>query len=202
MENEIIKKAEQFIVGLFHSQELKNHVYHDVTHIQNVVESVATIGKAEGVSEEELEILLIAAWFHDSGYIKKVEGHEELSAEYAEEFLRKNNYPQSKTQKVVGCILSTKVPQRPRNLLEKIICDADLSHLGKKNFKDRNNLFREEFEFHYGKPLTEFQWLEKSIDFLTQHNFFTNYAIKELEPQKKENLSTLRKKLMTLTNSE
>mgnify|MGYP001196764601 CR=1 FL=1 len=201
MNSEVVQKAKEHILHIFHSQELANHVYHDVTHTQNVVEAVEVIAKAEGLGANDIEILQLAAWFHDSGYIKKIEGHEELSAEYAREFLSKYNYPIQRIDKVANCILSTKVPQQPKNLLEMIICDADLSHLGKQNFKDRNNLFREEFEFHYGKPLTEYEWLKKSIDFLNEHHFFTNYAKKVLEPQKQENLSKLRKKFLTLTGS-
>lgn len=195
MNNALINKAETYALSLLNSKNLTNHVYHDVSHTQEVVEASETIGIAVGLTESELEIVIIAAWFHDLGYVEKTEGHEQIGAEFAEEFLGKENYPQEKIKKVKNCILATKVPQKPKTLPEQVLCDADLAHLGKKNFKSRNNLFREEFEFLFGRPLTEYEWLKKTIDFLISHKFFTDYAATEFESQKQINLLKLQKKL-------
>lgn len=198
MDNKIINKVKEYVLSQLYSKTPSNHVYHDVDHTKNVAETAEIIGRASNINDDELEIVIIAAWFHDLGYIVKIEGHEEISASYAEAFLTKENYPKEKIEKVKQCILATKVPQKPKNILEKIICDADLSHLGKKSFKDRNDLFREEFEFYFGRPLTEYEWLKKSIDFLTEHKFFTEYANREYEEQKKENIAKLKEELSKL----
>lgn len=202
MNNALINKAETHALNLLGSKNLTNHVYHDVSHTQEVVEAAETIGTAAGLMESELEIVVLAAWFHDVGYVEKTEGHEQVGAEFSEEFLGKENYPQEKIKKVKNCILATKVPQKPKNLLEQVLCDADLAHLGKKNFKSRNNLFREEFEFLFGRPLTEYEWLKKTIDFLIAHKFFTDYAATEFESQKQINLLKLQKKLRKLIEEE
>ncbi|MBI1937778.1 MAG: HD domain-containing protein [Ignavibacteriales bacterium] len=198
----LINKAETYALDLLGSKNLTNHVYHDVSHTQEVVEAAETIGTAAGLTESELEIVIIAAWFHDVGYVEKTEGHEQIGAEFAEEFLGKENYQQEKIKKVKNCILATKVPQKPKSLPEQVLCDADLAHLGKKNFKSRNNLFREEFEFLFGRPLTEYEWLKKTIDFLTSHKFFTDYAATEFEAQKQTNLLKLQKKLRKLIEKD
>ena len=205
MDNIILKKAEEYVLDILHKNTPENNVYHSVDHTKEVVKASQRIGKASELSDSDLEIVKLAAIFHDLGYVEKIEGHEEVSAKYAVEFLDKENYPSDKIEKVKGCILATKVPQKPKNILEQVICDSDLSHLGKKSFDERNNLFREEFEFHFGRELTEHEWLKKSIDFVSHHKFFTDYAKQELEPQKQKNLSKLRKdleKLMTKNKND
>lgn len=202
MNNKILSKAEAFALNLLESKSISKHVYHDVSHTKEVVESAEIIGRRSGLSDSDLEIVLLAAWFHDVGYIDKNEGHEEISAKYAQDFLSKEKYDLIKIEKIKRCILATKVPQRPKNILEEVLCDADLSHIGKKNFKSRNNLFREEFEFLFGRPLTEYEWLKKTIDFLIQHKFFTEYAALEYESQKQKTLNKLQKKLKKLIEEE
>jgi len=199
MNYELIEKVKEYVLSLLQSRISSNHVYHDVDHTRNVAETTEIIGRASNLSDEELEIVIIAAWFHDLGYVEKVEGHEEISAKFAEEFLLKENYPIEKIEKVKKCILATKVPQNPQNILEQIICDADLSHLGKKSFKHRNDLFREEFEFYFGRQLSEAEWLKKSIDFLNNHKFFTEFARREYDEQKSKNLEKLKEELRKLS---
>ncbi len=199
MNYELIEKVKEYVLALLQSKISSNHVYHDLDHTRNVAETTEIIGRASNLSNEELEIVIIAAWFHDLGYIEKVEGHEEISAKLAEEFLTKENYPIEKIEKIKKCILATKVPQNPQNILEQVICDADLSHLGKKSFKHRNDLFREEFEFYFGRQLTEAEWLKKSIDFLNKHKFFTEFARREYETQKSKNLEKLKEELRKIS---
>ncbi len=199
MNYELIEKVKEYVLWLLQTKIPSNNVYHDVDHTRNVAESAEIIGRASNISDEELEIVVLAAWFHDLGYIEKVDGHEQLSAKYAEEFLLKENYPLEKIERVKGCILATKVPQKPNNLLEEIICDADLSHLGKKSFKDRNDLFREEFEYYFGRQLSDVDWLKKSIDFLNEHKFFTEFARKEYNAQKDKNIARLKEELSKIS---
>lgn len=200
MNNKLIEKVREYVLALLKSKIPSNNVYHDVEHTINVAETAEIIGRASKLNDEELETVVIAAWFHDVGYIDKVEGHEELSAKYAEEFLLKENYPFEKIEKVKNCIKATKVPQKPTNILEEVICDADLSHLGKVTFKDRNDLFREEFEYYFGRQLSEVEWIKKSIDFLNEHKFFTEYARNEFNEQKKRNIELLQRELLKLSS--
>lgn len=200
MDYELIEKVKEYVLNLLQTKISSNNVYHDVDHTRNVAETAEIIGRASNIGDEDLEIVILAAWFHDIGYIEKVEGHEELSAKYAEEFLKKENYPQDKINKVKSCILATKVPQNPKNLLEEILCDADLSHLGKKTFKYRNDLFREEFEFYFGRQLSEAEWLKKSIEFLKSHKFFTEFARREYDKQKERNILKLKEELFKISS--
>jgi predicted metal-dependent HD superfamily phosphohydrolase len=198
MNNNLLEKAEEYVLSILYEKSSQEHVYHDVSHTQDVILSSRIIGQAENFTDSDLEIVQIAACFHDLGYVDISEGHEEKSAEYAREFLKKENYSPDKIDKVCNCILATKIPQMPKNILEEVICDADLAHLGKKNFVNRNDLFRVEFEFHFGRSLSEQEWLEKSIEFISSHRFFTGYAQQILEPLKLKHMEEMKRILENL----
>jgi len=195
----ITKLAEEYASNMLLERSPKHNLYHSLEHTKEVVSSAMEICFGEKRSEQEIEMLTIAAWFHDLGYVEKTTGHEEISAMFASNFLINQNYEQSKIDVIIGCILATKVPQHPKNALEKIMCDADLNHLGRSSFIERNNLFRTEFEHYFGRKLTESEWLIKSIEFVTQHNYFTDYAQKAFSEIQNENLMLLQKQLDALT---
>jgi predicted metal-dependent HD superfamily phosphohydrolase len=119
MNESIIQKAEDFVTNLLSNNTLQNIVYHSIDHTHEVVNAVENISAASNLKNEEFEIVVLAAWFHDLGYLEKIDGHEEVSARYAEEFLAEESYPTENIIKIKNCILATKVPQSPKNILKK-----------------------------------------------------------------------------------
>ncbi len=186
-----LQMTEDYVQALLAQRTPQKNTYHNLAHTQNVVSASIEIGTGEHLNPEEMDILQIAAWFHDTGYIEKSSGHEEISAMFASNFLSENGYPHDRIDKIVKCILATKVPQNPKSKLENILCDADLHHLGKKYFFEQNDKFRPEFEYHKGRKLTEYEWLVTTIDFATRHRFFSDYAVKNFSGQKDENIKIL-----------
>jgi predicted metal-dependent HD superfamily phosphohydrolase len=197
-----INEVEDYVRELFKAKLGNEVLYHTINHTIDVVNAVEVIGKAESISEDDLEILLIAAWFHDTGHFHCCTGHEEQSNMYAREYLEKHFYPSEKIEKILDCIRSTKISQNPKNKLEEIICDADLLHLGEKNIKERGDLLREEFELRGIKKLSDIEWMNHSIAFFNQHRFFTEYAKKNYGLQKEKNLEIMKDYLDLLIKSE
>jgi HD superfamily phosphodiesterase len=196
MEQTITSITEEASDFVFHLMKLNLpgvYVYHNYRHTTEVVEFVRKLCKKSDVSEGDTEIVTLAAWFHDTGYIEKSENHEEVSAEIASKFLKEKNYPEDKTFKVIECIKATKYPTSPKNLLEEIICDADLYHIGTKDYEDKSDLLRVEWEKSKDKIYTEQEWLKLSIDFLSNHKFYTKHAKKNLEETKLNSILKLQK---------
>ena len=194
-----LNNVRNYVLSLLTTRTRVENFYHDVTHTNEVVQSVIEIGIGEKLSEDELEMVQIAAWFHDVGYIEKTDGHEEVSVQYARKFLTGEHYPSNKIEIVAGCILATKVPQIPKNKFEKILCDADLFHLGKEIFFERNDKYRVEYENHLGHKLSERDWIEKTIDFVKDQNFHTDYVKRNFDDRKNENLKRLTEQLQQIT---
>jgi hypothetical protein len=198
MNEDIINKAHQYVQEILKVHSPPENVYHNLNHATEVVSAVKEIAAAEGVGTDDLDLLIIAAWFHDSGYVKVCKGHEEVSIEYVKEFLNLNNYPQEKTEKIISMIQATKMPQSPKNHLEEILCDADLHHLGTKSFEEKGDLFRLEIENRGDGICTDQEWLEISERFFKNHNFFTGYAKEKFGIQKNINFIRIEKQLKKL----
>jgi len=179
--------AGRYITRLFAKQLSDDLVFHNFHHTSNVVRGIKAIGRHLHLGKEEREILLLAAWFHDSGHIVKYIGHEEVSQQIAAEWLEKENYPKVKIEKVLSCIAVTHLPQQPKNLLEEVICDADLYHLSLGEYCHIQFQLREEFRRVFNKEYTDSQWMEENLKFLDQHQFFTDFGKTVLAEKKEKN---------------
>ena len=118
--------------------------YHNIKHTIDVVTEVELIGWAEGLSEEELLVLKLAALFHDSGHSIDYETHEEQGAQIARDILNHYQYPEEVIDVICRLILSTKFPPSPKDKLEEVICDSDLDYLGRTDFIPVSNTLYQE----------------------------------------------------------
>lgn len=177
-------QMQDFVTALLQTRIPIHYYYHDYEHTLYVCEKVIEIGKQENCTEKELELLTVAALWHDTGYINTYTGHEEESCVLAREYLPGYGYSADEIFTVCGMIMATKIPQTPHNILEEIIADADLEYFGTdKALVMAHNLF---MELNAINPtLTEEEWNKTEIKFLTAHRYFTVYckANKELVKQ-------------------
>lgn len=195
MNNGILSKVKEFIGKTFREKGSSESYYHNFTHTAEVAKVAAEIADAIGIDEIEKEALLIAAWFHDIGHTEICVGHEDRGIEMATEFLKENNYPSKSIEKVVSLINVTRMPRNPKNILEEIICDADLHHLGTNNYDVKAELFRNEIEAQNESKIPEAEWLKNNLKFLEKHKFFTDYAKNRFDTQKNINYIKAEKKL-------
>lgn len=192
----IIEAAEQYIKAQYQLHPNPNLVYHDLTHTQQVVDAAEQIAAHYRLQEQDQLVVMVAAWFHDTGYLLgSFKEHEEKGAELARTFLQQQQLPESIQQQVAGCIMATKMPQNPHNLLEEIVCDADLFHLGSKHYKERSKAMRQEAEATLGKDIPAGAWAGTSLIFLENHQYFTDYCRVLLKEQKEDNIRWLKKKI-------
>lgn len=198
MHEELIGKVHDYVKKLFEENSVPENFYHNFEHTKGVVHAAKRIGKAEGVNDSDIELLLIAAWFHDVGCTDKCKGHEDISKSIANKFLESQNYPKDKIVKVVSMIEATRIPQKPKNILEEIICDADLHHLGTKECKEKGDLLRLELERRMGMIQSDEDWFEFTAEFFRQHNYFTKYAKENYGVQKNINLLKIEKRIKKL----
>ena len=194
----IADTVEAYVTQFFKEKINKDYVYHDITHTQDVVRVCRQIGSSYALSRDEMEILELAAWFHDTGYDKGQDRHEERSAGYAAQFLGNMDFPEDHIEQIVDCIKATKLPQKPQNLLEEIICDADLSHLGEKQYWFRTARVRQELMFIQNRAMTEEDWLDFEIAFMINHAFHTDAAREMFDRRKMKHIIELRKQKMRL----
>lgn len=187
----VLDLVERYVRNLYADRDASNLLYHNLSHTEHVVRHVEEIAAHYRLTGDELLAVQLSAWFHDVGYVSGPENHEVKSASLAAEFLRSHHVPQSIIDSVQGCILATRMPQKPETLLQKIVCDADLYHLGSEAFADRSKLMRQEAQLLSGKKIKKEKWRSKTLELLVQHQFHTDYCRARLEEQKQRNLLSL-----------
>ena len=157
-------------------KELPDYLfYHNVKHTVDVVTEVELIGWGEGCSDEEILLLKTAGLFHDAGHIIAYDNHEFYSTEIAREMLPKYNYSEEQIEKICEIIMATKLPPRPTNLLENIICDSDLDYLGRSDFIPVSNTLYEELKAQ-NKMGSLNDWNKIQVKFISGHQYFTETA--------------------------
>jgi adenylate cyclase len=149
--------------------------YHNVKHTVDVVTEVELIGWAEGCSDEEVLLLKTAALFHDAGHTVAYDNHEYYGTQMAREMLPGFNYTSNQIERICSLIMSTKLPPKPTNLLENIMCDSDLDYLGRSDFIPVSNTLYEELKAQ-NKMGSLNDWNKIQVKFISGHQYFTKTA--------------------------
>lgn len=188
-----LPEAEDFILQKLHSELSENLYYHGPHHTLDVADSAIRLARAEGISDEEtLTLLRTAALFHDAGFITTYQGHEAEGCRMARECLPDFGYGAEQISRICGMIEATKIPQSPRNLLEEIICDADLDYLGREDFEPISATLYRELKAG-GLVADKPAWDAKQIQFLENHRYRTATAQAIRQPLKQLHLQHLKK---------
>jgi len=174
----------------------KHLTYHNVGHTLDVLKQCNVIAAEEGItSKENLMLLQISALYHDVGFLEAYDGHEERSCVIATKELPDFGLTSEQIEMVCGMIRCTKIPQNPQNIMEKIICDADLDYLGRPDFYTIGDGLYKEFK-HQGIIKNELEWNQLQVRFLEKHHYYTKSCIQKREKVKQKHLAEVRKKTM------
>jgi predicted metal-dependent HD superfamily phosphohydrolase len=194
----LTENAQKYVTARFAENQNHRLIYHNLDHTLNVVNACKKIAGKCGISGIDLEMLVVAAWFHDVGYLSKLNNHEEASALEARSFLSKNVADEAFIRQVENCILATKIPQDPHDTLSAILCDADLFHVSQPDFLENVHFFWDEIKALNGIKQPDSFYLENTLRFFEAHHFKTNYGQTILDPGKKENMERVRRTLQKL----
>ena len=195
--NPIVKSAQEFVFNLLREKLKPEFVYHNYKHTLQTTKVCKELAGAYNLTSRDLEILQLAALFHDTGYVESYHGHEEASVRIMKDFL-KNDYSLEDVNKIEELILSTKAGVQPSGTLQEILHDADYVNIGKKRFAERAELLRIEWERILNKNVSELEWAEEQLDFLISKSFVTEEAIVNFESVREENIRKQREKIELL----
>lgn len=168
--------------------------YHGRHHAVDVLDSAKMIAKSENVTLEEINLLLVAAAYHDCGFLNKYKNHEEESCEIARAALPKFGFDNVSVVKVCDMIMATKVPQNPRSKIAEILCDADLDYIGTNRFKRTGDQLYDELIARKAIPNRE-TWDHIQVKFLSTHRYYTKFSKENRQPTKELHIVALKKTL-------
>ena len=189
----LIKDIKDYVFSLLQEKLPHTIIYHNYNHTFRVVTKLQELIEGEKVSGKDADLLTIAAWFHDVGYIDGVKDHEEKSVEIAKLYLD-GKLSEEDLATVSRLIMATKMDHKPSGHLEKIIKDADCSHLAAKSSEEISELLNQEFKLTGFADYSDLEWKRENVKFFTEmHKYHTNYANENWQPKKQKNLLKLYK---------
>jgi predicted metal-dependent HD superfamily phosphohydrolase len=166
--------------------------YHSIRHTcADVLPAVERLAALAGVNGDDLLLLRTAVLYHDMGYIEQYTNNEPIGVRIAQETLPNFGYSPDQVEAVVGMIMATRMPQAPQNLLEALVCDADLDSLGREDYLDTSHDLHDEL-VAYGALIPLKEWYRRQLNFLSSHTYFTEVAHELRDAGKQENIRRLR----------
>lgn len=199
---QLLEDVKQEVTHFFHLHEHEGFTYHNLSHTERVVTNAGLLARHYQLDDRDFFIVTAAAWFHDTGYyVNGATDHELRGSEMAAAFLQGKGVEEDIILSIQNCIMATCLPQSPKNLLEQIVCDADLFHLGTEEFPEQNRLMRKEVEWRLHKKISKHDWRQGTIRLLEAHHFQTDYGKTLLTEKKKQHLQKLKEKEKPEPNS-
>lgn len=193
MDSELIHQARALAEKVFAGKAFEKRAFHNLEHTLAVVDAARKIGSHSSLSDDEMESVITAAWLHDIGYEIGAENHEDVAAEKAKGLLLSLEASPEKIAAVTEAIMATKMPQQPKTMISKVLCDADLYHLSSEQCDELGFKLREEWRNLGFKDMKDKEWLRFNLDFMEAHRYHTPYGQDELQRGKKKNIKRLRK---------
>ena len=191
----ILKEVEEYVIKFTEEQVPESFVYHSIEHSRFVANMAINIAKSEGLDDNNLQVVATAAWFHDLGYARSHDNHEEEGCLIAREFLKGKNVGEGFISEVEKCIRATKFGVGAQSVNEKILSDADLAHTGSENFMEISNLYRKEVCNFKQKGCSKLAYWERTLKFLEKIVFYTSYAKENLEAGRLKNIEKVKKRV-------
>ena len=193
IDSNILNETRKQVEKLFSGHYSDDFCYHSFEHTKEVVKAAIKIGERSELTAEQVELVILAAWLHDSGYSKGSTDHEKESRNIAREFLQSKGFPEEKIAVIEEAIEATRIPQRPKDIIGEVLCDADMYHLSTNQFINQSLLLKKENEAVHGKTIDEESWMRETLKFANQHSYFTNYGKYILSKKKSKNVKKLKK---------
>lgn len=168
--------ADEFIIDKLRRELKPQLTYHSLEHTLDVYTQASFISQAEGIPWKEQRLIKTAALLHDIGLIYVYDKHEEKSCEIAQSILPGFEYSSENIRTICNMIMATCLPQNPENLLEMILCDADLDYLGREDFHMLSHRLSFEWRILNINPMSLHDWYQLQKKFLSSHHYFTETA--------------------------
>lgn len=191
----IYKRTRDYVTDLFEQHRNPALIFHNLRHTEYVVSKVKEISAHYELNDEDMLVVFLAAWFHDTGYLQgEASGHEAKSVELMKAFMEEYDMPETLTKEVASCIMATMLKAEPQGLIQEILCDADTFNFGTEDFKITNMLVYQEWH-NINPDLTKDDFNKGALEMLKRHTYYTSYCKHLLNADKKKNMKKLEKKL-------
>lgn len=192
--------ADSMVEGIVNrlAEELDLHLaYHSQAHTIDVIDEALSLANLDGVDEDSLLRLAVAAAFHDAGFLAQRTDHEEIGARMAADAMAADSrFNPADIDLVAKMILDTRVnPHGPvhrcTTKLSPWLLDADMANFGRQDFFRQTELIAQEMQVN----ITDM--VSNTLDLMDRHSWQSPAGIKRFDAKKQENRSLLEQRLQT-----
>lgn len=124
--------------------------YHDVRHLEDCLSQLDELE----VNPSTRDLLELALWFHDAVYDPRATDNEERSARWATEALAAAGIPAAAVNEVARLVRLTREHGTAWDEAGRLICDIDLSILGRPV---------EVFDAYERRVRSEYRWVSEEV---------------------------------------
>ncbi len=188
----LVQEAQTYVTELFGRELRVQLTYHSIRHTEAVVKECRALAPAAALNPTDTENLLLAAWFHDTGYLDLYDGHEQRSMARAAAWLSDHWVPPARVQLIQALIAATHRDATPETPLQKLLVDADMSNLARPDFSANSELLRSEWELELGKTYSNPEWAELQLNFMLGHKFQSEAGQARYRKDFKQNIAAQR----------
>ncbi|MEQ1744133.1 MAG: Pycsar system effector family protein [Saprospiraceae bacterium] len=181
-ESSLVAAASRHVLHLWNEQHDPRLVFHNFAQAAGVAERAAELARLENLPETSTEAAVLAAWFHNVGYLYDAARPVETSAIRAEFFLVEQGCPPEIIRQVCRCITEALTESRPKTPEARTLSDAARAHDWAEDFDTRTPLLRLERELISGQPVSDAEWEHYVDEQLGRCVFFTAFAKTRYEP--------------------
>lgn len=179
-------------------------VYHDIEHTHRLIKVIKEIGSEENISDEEMELCLMAGWLMNLGFIEMdhndVDNPKDLFEEckkhnmrLGEAFLKEIEYPEARIDAVLAIMREGVFEDYNRSKLGAILSDAATSDWALPEGKKLLKKLYEEFLLTGIVSFGKSSWYDAVLNYLYKHQYLTAYAKEQFNPKKKRLIEKVEK---------
>lgn len=178
----LLDAARRHVLHLWNEQHDARLVFHNYAQAAGAADLVEKLATAENLPASTAEIALLAAWFHNVGYLYDNARPVEAGAIRAEFFLVEQGCEPEKIRQVRQCIATALADAHPETAEARVLNDALHAYDWVENYETRTPLLRLERELLSGRPVGEAEWQRQVDERLRKCVFFTAFAKTNYEP--------------------
>ena len=178
--------------------KLPSHLhYHAYSHTEDVLGEVVKLALLDSLAERDVELLAVAAAWHDVGFIYSNSSNEPLAARQMRDTVGPLAlYSDAELTTIEQMILDTALipdgetfKQHASNPLSRYLLDADLANFGRDDFFEKSELQRLE------SNELEQTFRHKTLSLVRNHRWLTKAAHTLWQVKKEQNLQALESSL-------
>ncbi len=196
------EKAQAHVKDLFLQKLSPHFVFHNYSYTEKMVETCCEFAEQADLSKKEVQNLLVAAWFSQTGLTQSSGPAWEESREILSQFLAAEEMERGRQEHILDILEGAFEKAAPESVSQKILYDAYWSFLGDKKLDRYSRLLRMEKEKTEGISFSAHSWHQYILDLLLDTRFFTPWALDSLSVQKNKNVDVVNQEVKEVEKEE